>query len=364
MKQLLHLIPSYIKDSRDLLKEIKTLTIQRGAKLFTADATAMYTNITLEYGLEAVRNLLNTNSNLIPSNFPSALFLKTLETVMSNNIFTFGDTFWHQLHGAAMGTPAAPLHSILSFGHHENMAILPNFTRNLFYYIRYIDDVFGIWVGTPDQSWEIFKTQLNSFSNLQWNIDNPLISTTFLDLEISIKDTKIYTRAYQKPINLYLYIPPLSAHPKSCFNGLITGEILQYWHQNSNKNDFINITSLFIQRLAQSGHKVPDIIPILNKTAAIIDHNRANNNTDEDDNTLFIHWKHNPNNINRSEIHAIYNETLNGIDNFTNIKIAVSKPRNLRDILCHTQIPSLQDCNVSDILNKIINNCKTTKPSG
>ena len=167
-------------------------------------------------------------------------------------------------------------------------------------------------------------------------------------------------------MNLYLYIPPLSAHPKSCFNGhgLIIGEILRYWHQNSNKNDFINITSLFIQRLAQRGHKVPDIIPILNKAVAIIDHNRANNNTDEDDNTLFIHWKHNPNNINRSEIHAIYNETLNGIDNFTNIKIAVSKPRNLRDILCHTQIPSLQDCNVSDILNKIINNCKTTKPSG
>jgi hypothetical protein len=161
MKQLLHPIPSYIKDSRDLLKELKSLTIPKGAKLFTADATAMYTNITLENGLEALHNLINTNSNLIPPNFPSALFLTTLEIVMSNNIFTFSDTFWRQLHGTAKGTPAAPLYSILSFGHHENTAILPKFTRNLFYYKRFIDDVFGIWVDTPDQSWEMFKTQLN-----------------------------------------------------------------------------------------------------------------------------------------------------------------------------------------------------------
>jgi hypothetical protein len=143
MKQLLHLIPSYIMDSRDLLKELRSLTIPNCAKLFTTDATAMYTNITLEYGLEAL-------GNLIPPHLPSALFLTTLEIVMSNNIFTFGDTFWRQLHGTAMGTPAAPLYSILSFGHHENTAILPKFTRNLFYYKRFIDDVFGIWVDTPD----------------------------------------------------------------------------------------------------------------------------------------------------------------------------------------------------------------------
>jgi hypothetical protein len=43
-------------------------------------------------------------------------------------------------------------------------------------------------------------------------------------------------------LNLYLYIPPLSAHPTSCFKGFITGEILRYWNQNSNKEDFITLT--------------------------------------------------------------------------------------------------------------------------
>jgi hypothetical protein len=72
-------------------------------------------------------------------------------------------------------------------------------------------------------------------------------------------------------MNLYTYIQPLSAHPKSCFKGLITGELLQYWHQNTDEKDFINITSLFIKRLTQRGHRTQDIIPILQRTAASID---------------------------------------------------------------------------------------------
>ena len=72
MKELLHLIPSYIKDSRDLLREITTLTLPKGAGLFIADATAMYTNITLEHELKVLWDILETHSHLIPPKFPSA----------------------------------------------------------------------------------------------------------------------------------------------------------------------------------------------------------------------------------------------------------------------------------------------------
>jgi hypothetical protein len=70
MKELLHLIPSYIKDSRDLLREITTLTLPKGAGLFIADATAMYTNITLEHELYSLQmppqctQTLHLNMNL------------------------------------------------------------------------------------------------------------------------------------------------------------------------------------------------------------------------------------------------------------------------------------------------------------
>jgi hypothetical protein len=56
--------------------------------------------------------------------------------VMNHNIFSFGDSFWQQLQGTAMGTPAAPaapLYSILIYGHHENTNILHTYRANLLY---------------------------------------------------------------------------------------------------------------------------------------------------------------------------------------------------------------------------------------
>jgi len=58
MKDLLFLIPSYIKDSKSLLSELQELRIPSNAKLFTADATAMYSNINTDTGIKAFENLL------------------------------------------------------------------------------------------------------------------------------------------------------------------------------------------------------------------------------------------------------------------------------------------------------------------
>jgi hypothetical protein len=95
-----------------------------GAKIFTAeDASDMYTNIDATLGLNTIHEILSTYES-IPTNFPKEFFLLVLETIMNNNIFSFGDTYWLQINGTPMGTPAAPLYSIITFGHHENTSIL------------------------------------------------------------------------------------------------------------------------------------------------------------------------------------------------------------------------------------------------
>jgi hypothetical protein len=304
MKDLLFLIPSYIKDSKSLLSELKGLRIPSNAKLFTADATAMYSNIDTDTGVNAFVNLFKVYKNQIPQNFPKDLFLKVLQMVMDNNIFKFGDTFWLQTQGTAMGTPTTPLYSILTFGFHENTTILNTFQANLLYYKHFIDDIFGVWIdnktkgNTPinkETSWDKFRQQLDTFGSLRWNKETPSTATNFLDLTIEIKDEKLVTTTYQKPLNLYLYIPPLSAHPLSCIRGLITGEIYRYWLQNTELDDFTNITANFILHLIQRGHQLHQIIPMLQTAAA-------------------------------------------------------NRPKNLRDVLCKSDLPMIQNNNVSDIL--------------
>jgi hypothetical protein len=117
-----------------------------------------------------------------------------------------------------MGTPAACAYATIIFGQHENCVILPNFHSHLIYYKRYIDDIFAIWLPSDRQqinTWNKFKKELNSWSSLEWVIEEPSLSTAFLNLHLKLVGNTIKTSTYQNPMNRYLYIPPSSSHPPS-----------------------------------------------------------------------------------------------------------------------------------------------------
>jgi hypothetical protein len=65
----------------------------------------------------------------------------TLCILMVHNIFTFGDTYWVQLSGTAMGSAASPAYATLYFAIHKQLF---NYLE-LLYYVRYINNVLGIW---------------------------------------------------------------------------------------------------------------------------------------------------------------------------------------------------------------------------
>jgi hypothetical protein len=178
----------------------------------------MYTNIDATTGISSIASFLQSNERNLPTNFPSNLFLQILEIVMKNNIFSFANTYWLQLCGTAMGTPVACAYATLTFGHYENTVLLPTFSTSLLFYRRYIDDIFGIWLPPPDDgtTWKNFKETLNNWGKLIWTVKELSTQTNFLDLYVSVKEKSIVFSTYQKPLNLYLYIPPSSAHPTSC----------------------------------------------------------------------------------------------------------------------------------------------------
>jgi len=228
MKELVPLIKSYIKNSFMVIDELKNMTIPTNSLFFSANAVSMYTNIDTTTGLNAISNFIQVNKDLIPNNFPCNIFLKILDLVMRNNIFSFADTYWLQLSGTAMGTPVACAYATVTFGHYENTTILTEFSPQLLYYRRYIDDIIVIWL-PPDHNqtsiWNRFQDTLNNWGSLQWKCEAPSRKTVFLDLELELYNSSVKTRTFQKEMNLYLYIPPLSVHPPSCLKGLITGEL-------------------------------------------------------------------------------------------------------------------------------------------
>jgi hypothetical protein len=357
MKSLLPLIQSYLKNSTSLINEIKHIELPRNTLVFTADAKSMYTNIDTDAGIAAIIDLLNSNKDKLPPDFLSELFLQILSIVMRNNIFSIGETHWLQLSGTAMGTPAACAYATITYGHFENKYLLPAFKKNLIYYRRYIDDVFGIWVPptlSAQSTWNNFKECMNNWHNLQWEIEEPTISTHFLDLNITIQGSQLTFSTFQKPLNLYLYIPPLSAHPHSCFKGLIKGELNRYWLQNSTST-FQELVTKFIERLTMRGHTLESLRPILTQAAMTL-HPEAiarSSSTSDTEDTLFIHLRHHPKGLQQSDIRRIYNETLSKFNIHDKMTVAISRPKNLRDVLTKTSLILPREKTVEDFISKL-----------
>jgi hypothetical protein len=143
------------------------------------------------------------------------------------------------------------------------------------------------------------------------------------------------------------------------------GELLQDWNQNSSPQDFINITNHFILCLLQRGHLLKDLIPILQSAVSTIDNSlncrQRSYAEHKQDEALYIHWQFHPRDFDKAKICQIYNKTLKGHENFTQMWIAMSRPKNLRDILCRTNIPAISNNNASDILQKLQDNSESNE---
>ena len=67
----------------------------------------MYTNIDTNYALEVMRLFLEElkKEGKLPPDFNIEMIMQAAKLIVKWNIFKFGDTFFKQLRGKAMGTP-------------------------------------------------------------------------------------------------------------------------------------------------------------------------------------------------------------------------------------------------------------------
>eukprot|EP00590_Aulacoseira_subarctica_P004296 CAMPEP_0172434678 /NCGR_PEP_ID=MMETSP1064-20121228/70754_1 /TAXON_ID=202472 /ORGANISM="Aulacoseira subarctica , Strain CCAP 1002/5" /LENGTH=451 /DNA_ID=CAMNT_0013182913 /DNA_START=373 /DNA_END=1724 /DNA_ORIENTATION=+ len=255
MKALVKHVPTFLRDSSHTIEDLKLLgPLPDYARLFTADAVSMYTNIHCEEGCAAFQGWFDDYAAELPRNFPVALFMAVLKIVMTYNIFQFDNTYWLQLSGTAMGTSCACLYATIFWGYIERKKILPKWKPLLPYLKRFIDDKLGIWIGS-DSEFESFKADLNTHGSLSWITSCLQTSVDFLDLTISLDDNGgLRFKTYQKAFNLYLYIPPSSAHPPGVLKSIIFGNLRRYWQQNTSLQDYVAIARQFAERLEARGH--------------------------------------------------------------------------------------------------------------
>ena len=71
-----------------------------------------------------------------------------LRLLMTNHVFQFGDTYWLQKVGTAMGASPAPSWTTIFFGIHEEK-VLARFGHKLQLYRRFIENVLAFGWSIP-----------------------------------------------------------------------------------------------------------------------------------------------------------------------------------------------------------------------
>ena len=219
-------VRSYIRDTTDLLHKIKDIgKIPDNALLVTMDVRSLYTNISHEEGLSALKNSLNTRSNKEPA---TEVLLTLMRHVLTLNCFTFNGNSYLQTRGCAMGTVAAPSYAIIYMGEFEEKYIYPEIGDDCLYYGRYIDDILMIFKGNEER-FKIFAERLNTkHPSIKFDYEVSKTSIPFLDTRIYIDENRqLQTTLYTKPTDTHNYLHYKSAHPKHLKNSLPYSQALR-----------------------------------------------------------------------------------------------------------------------------------------
>ena len=111
---------------------------------------------------------------------------------MTNDVFQFGDTYWLQKVGTAMGAPPAPPWATIFFGIHEE-TVLARFGHKLQLYHRFIENVLCISLVDPNQvedcrQWTSFVETMQDYYGLEWIFEERSKTVNYMDMTISIRE--------------------------------------------------------------------------------------------------------------------------------------------------------------------------------
>lgn len=208
------------------------------------------------------------------------------------------------------------------------------------------DDLFFIWICNECGHWrncrhfQEFKHDLSNFGVLKWSCNDPSDCCVFLDLNIKIKGSRIITSTYQKPMNLYLYLPAASAHPRGMIKGVIYGLLRRYREQNTYYSDYVRFAKLLYRRLLARGWQWKDIKPIFTDAHRRICQPTVDSTTNavviptKRERQLFLHLEYHPNGIPRHVVRQLYDKHCHQFERLLGVK---------PPIIAYTRLPNLGD---------------------
>ena len=160
LQPLMKNLPSYLKNTMELINKLKNFQIEPNTILVTIDVKSLYTCIPHKDGINACREALCSTIESNPDRPDVPVLICLLEIVLQNT-FEFNNEYYKQTQGTAMGTKLAPAYANIFMGKLEH-SILSRATLKPLFYKCYIDDILILWPHSKSEL-DKFLLDMNSF---------------------------------------------------------------------------------------------------------------------------------------------------------------------------------------------------------
>ncbi|XP_062579651.1 uncharacterized protein LOC134241631 [Saccostrea cucullata] len=206
-------LKSYIQDTTDFLRKLSTLNqpLPNSSLLFCMDVKSLYPSIPRKEAREVIKRILEERQK---KEVDTDSILEMMDAVLDNNNFSFNNKHYIQTEGTAIGSKLGRNYACVYMGEWENILLAICKQQPLFY-LRYIDDIFGIWTGTEEELHDFHMTANNIHPNIQLDLRFSKTKIDFLDVSISLDNGFLTTDLYSKPTDKHMYLNKTSSHPES-----------------------------------------------------------------------------------------------------------------------------------------------------
>ena len=243
--QLLVFVPAHLTNTDDYLHRLRTQFphgFPAGTIAFSVDVTNLYGNIPTREAVTATLSLIKKHLDKIDTFGLSVEDIETLlQHCLNNNYVRFGQKYYRQTAGIAMGSRIAPPLAIVFMNAVESLILTSqNSQYQPIAYMRYIDDVLGIWTHGADRLDEYFKFINDFHPALRFTIERTDKTQhkciPYLDTIITVQEDGTYsTELYIKPMAAPIIIHYTSAHPMQCKHSVLHSQLLRAKRIGSDK---------------------------------------------------------------------------------------------------------------------------------
>jgi hypothetical protein len=200
------------------------------------------------------------------------------------------------------------------------------------------------------------------FGQLTWEFSQRTVSVNFLDLTLAFDHQRIATRLYEKPLNLYLYLPPHSAHPPGILRGMITGQVTRIFRLTSSTSDCEASIRSFFRRLRERGYTSCTLLPLFHDALQRVQTSRCAP-CDDQEGRIFLHLQYHPHDPPSQVLQQLFRDCLLSpaneppLQSLCNLNdapiqinrmiVAYKRPRNLKNLLFPRRFREVQDAPAS-----------------